>query len=206
MSQHAGVQQKVSEYYSGKVSAHGPVPRGVDWNSAESQRLRFDQLLKLCDSSRPFTINDFGCGYGALASYMDELGFDFTYRGFDLSEHMLEHARALVTLPNATFTSTIADLAPADYTVASGIFSVKLDVPDERWLSYAYDTLDTMAAISTKGFAFNMLTDMVDSRRDDLYYADPSAIFEHCRRRFSRHVALLHDYPLWEFAIVVRLP
>jgi hypothetical protein len=41
--------------------------------------------------------------------------------------------------------------------------------------------------------------------RADLYYADPLFFFEHCRQRFSRRVALLHDYPLYEFTILVRL-
>jgi hypothetical protein len=40
--------------------------------------------------------------------------------------------------------------------------------------------------------------------RDDLFYADPLALFEHCRTRFSRRVALLHDYPLYEFTLLVR--
>jgi hypothetical protein len=37
-----------------------------------------------------------------------------------------------------------------------------------------------------------------------LYYADPCAIFDLCKRRYSRNVALLHDYGLYEFTIVVR--
>jgi hypothetical protein len=40
--------------------------------------------------------------------------------------------------------------------------------------------------------------------RPDLYYADPRAIFDHCKRTFSRWVALLHDYGLYEFTILVR--
>jgi hypothetical protein len=28
--------------------------------------------------------------------------------------------------------------------------------------------------------------------------------FDHCKRNFSRQVALLHDYGLWEFTILVR--
>ena len=37
----------VERYYSGKVEEHGPSPGGVDWNSVESQELRFEQLLTL---------------------------------------------------------------------------------------------------------------------------------------------------------------
>jgi hypothetical protein len=42
--------------------------------------------------------------------------------------------------------------------------------------------------------------------RDDLYYADPCELFDHCKRQHSRNVALLHDYTLYEFTILVRRP
>ena len=42
--------------------------------------------------------------------------------------------------------------------------------------------------------------------RGDLYYGDPRAFFDHCKRRFSKQVALLHDYGLYEFTIRVRKP
>ena len=38
----------VQRYYSEKLRVHGPTPAGVDWNSTESQQLRFDLLLQLC--------------------------------------------------------------------------------------------------------------------------------------------------------------
>jgi hypothetical protein len=40
--------------------------------------------------------------------------------------------------------------------------------------------------------------------RDDLYYADPLFFFDYCKTRFSRFVTLIHDYPLYEFTILVR--
>jgi hypothetical protein len=68
-------------------------------------------------------------------------------------------------------------------------------------------TLDRMHALSQRGFAFNMLTVHSDAEkmRDDLYYGDPEFFLGHCLARFSRHVALLHDYPLYEFTVLVRL-
>ena len=38
----------------------------------------------------------------------------------------------------------------------------------------------------------------------DLYYADPCALFDHCKTKYSRNVALLHDYGLYEFTLIVR--
>jgi hypothetical protein len=45
----------------------------------------------------------------------------------------------------------------------------------------------------------------VDWKQDDLYYGDPLFFFDHCKRTFSRTVTLLHDYPLYEWTIHVRL-
>ena len=63
-----------------------------------------------------------------------------------------------------------------------------------------------MNDVSLKGFAFNVLTlySDVEKRRFDLHYADPLALFDHCKRYYSRFVTLLHDYPLYEFTILVR--
>jgi hypothetical protein len=62
-----------------------------------------------------------------------------------------------------------------------------------------------MASLSRRGFSFNMLTAYSDEdkKRPDLYYASPAGFFEYCRR-YSKRVALLHDYPLYEFTIIVR--
>ena len=38
----------------------------------------------------------------------------------------------------------------------------------------------------------------------DLYYADPLDLFDYCKRNFSKNVALLHDYRLYDFTLIVR--
>jgi hypothetical protein len=121
---------------------------------------------------------------------------------------MLAHARARHHAnPACTFVGTLDDLPPATYTLASGIFNVRLDTPADEWQTYLLQTLDHMAARSQRGFAFNVLTGYADPEymRPDLYYADPLHLFDYCKRHFSRQVALLHDYPLYEFTILVRL-
>ena len=139
---------------------------------------------------------------------MSRNGYDARYRGFDVSAAMLEHARrAHEDAPRVVFTDRENELEPADFTVASGIFNVRLDVTDEDWREYVEATLEKLAALSTRGFAFNMLTSYsdADKMRPDLYYGDPRWFFDHCKRRYSRNVALLHDYGLYEFTMIVRL-
>jgi hypothetical protein len=84
--------------------------------------------------------------------------------------------------------------------------NVKQRASDETWRRYVWDVIADLAALGQRGFAFNALTRYsdVEKRRPDLYYADPLELFDRCKREFSRYVTLLHDYPLWEFTVIVR--
>lgn len=197
----------MQQYYDQKLRAHGPTAGGVDWNSQESQQLRFAQLVRLIDHNRPFTVNDFGCGYGALIDYLEQSGFDFQYTGFDISPEMIAKAEELH--PRSSQIDFVIDqrqLRAADYTLASGIFNVKLSTGKAEWKRYMLDVLEAMNSLSKSGFAFNALTKYSDAqfRRPDLYYADALFFFDHCKTQYSRFVTLLHDYPLYEFTMLVR--
>jgi len=196
---------RVERYYTGKVRAHGPTPAGVDWNSQESQVTRFDKLLDVCRGVEDFSLIDYGCGYGALLGHLRAQGRRCSYVGYDLSADMVKQATDLHG-GRAQFTTDESLLAPAAFTVASGIFNVRLDVPAPEWERYVHETLDRLHDLSETGFSFNVLTSYSDPEymRPDLYYADPLLLFDRCKRRYSRRVALLHDYPLYEFTILVK--
>jgi SAM-dependent methyltransferase len=202
------ILNSVSGYYTGKLREHGPTPRGVDWNSTEGQILRFAQLLQICDERAGVTINDYGCGYGALLDYAIHQGYRIQYTGYDIAREMIEVAmRRHANRPDCRFTAEREALAAADYTVASGIFNVKQHTSEAEWSRYVLGTLQDLASLSTRGFSFNVLTRYSDPERmrPDLYYADPQALLDWCVRNVSRHVALLHDYGLYEFTVLVRL-
>ncbi len=200
------IKQRVGEYYTGRIREHGASARGVDWNSEESQVLRFTQLARLLSDSGPYSVIDFGCGYGALVPFLEARGPDFQYQGFDISNEMVEQARKDHSGDHLRFTTSEAELEPADFTLASGIFNVKLDTPVEDWTKYVLHTAATLDRLGRRGFAFNMLTSYSDPdrMRSDLYYGDPCLFFDHCKRTYSKQVALLHDYGLYEFTVIVR--
>lgn len=198
----------VCRYYSNKVRAHGPTPLGVDWNGTESQQLRFTQLLKLSDEKCIGTLNDLGCGYGALCDFLIETDREVDYLGVDISEEMVAAART--SHSESAHCRFIVGERPdrsADYTVASGIFNVRPGIDDLAWRSHIESVIDSMRESSTAGFSFNCLTlhSDRDRRKDYLYYADPCDFFNLCKTRYSRNVALLHDYDLYEFTVLVRL-
>jgi SAM-dependent methyltransferase len=208
MREFADIERRVGAYYSDKLAEHGPTHAGVDWNSDASQCLRFSQLLRIADLDAPFSLNDWGCGYGALVEHLDALGARVRYCGYDISESMVAAARERFGgSPDRTFETDAAALPVADYTAASGIFNVLAGSGRTGWDDYLRATVERMAAISRRGIAFNALTSYSDPERmsDELHYADPCAIFDWCKRALSRNVALLHDYGLYEFTILVRL-
>jgi len=198
---------EVAHYYAQKLAEHGPTPKGVDWNSGESQETRFRELCRCVNRCESFTLNDLGCGYGALVEYLEKQSCDYSYFGWDIEPTMIKEANRLYgDNIRANFGVSAIPRQIADYSVASGIFNVRQDRADAEWCGFILGTLDVLNEYSLKAFAFNCLTSYSDDdkKRGYLYYADPLSMFDHCKRRFGPKVSLLHDYDLYEFTIIVR--
>ena len=105
-----------------------------------------------------------------------------------------------------SFTNIEAEIPISDYVVESGIFNAKQSDNDAEWTEYVVSTLEKMNKLAAKGFAANFLTKYSDIEymKPHLYYADPLFFFDFCKKNFSRNVALLHDYELYDFTIIVR--
>ncbi len=200
------ILRAVDDYYSGKLSEHGCTPRGVDWKDQASQETRFEQLLRVCADAADYSLTEYGCGYGYLYEFAARRGERFSYHGIDVSAAMIAAARERYGCNEGCRFTCGSTAPPADYAVASGLFNVRLDFDDDAWREHVIDVIETMHRGSRRGFAFNCLTSYSDAghMRPDLYYADPAYFFDLCMRRYSRNVALLHDYGLYEFTILVR--
>jgi SAM-dependent methyltransferase len=199
--------EDIQNYFSEKLAAHGATHKGVDYNSVESQEARFFQLTKVIDAGAQYSLLDFGSGYGAMYDYLRRLGHRLHYVGYDIAEPMIAKGRELhANDPDCLFTRELDDVPQVDYAVVSGTFNMKLDAGNEPWTRIVIDALQQMNSRATKGIAFNMLTKYSDAdrMRPDLYYGDPCFFFDYCKRNFSRNVALLHDYNLYDFTMIVR--
>ena len=196
----------ISDYYSKKIDAFGPTPKGVDWKNHESQTIRLEKIAEILPTEDHFSLNDLGCGYGELAIYLKNTNYVFTYSGYDLSEKMIMEARKrLSTFPDITLINSSTIEFERDYSVASGIFSVKADIAEPIWEKHIYETLRMMNQNSTFGFSFNLLSTYSDlnKRKEHLYYADPNDFLLYCLQNFSWNVRLDHSYDLYEFTISV---
>ena len=194
-----------TDYYEGKLKKYGPTSQGVDWKTKESQILRFKQLMQVVDiHDKVRSILDFGFGYGALLGYLNENFLDYDYTGYDSSKAMIKEAKK--KYPNSKWIYNIDDLKKIDFLIASGVFNIKMSYSDTDWTDYISETLKQFYDLSSKGFSFNILTKYSDKEymKNNLYYADLLLIFDWCKNNISKYVSLLHNYPLYEFTILVK--
>jgi len=203
-----GLYRDVAAYYGSRLGAYGPTPLGVDWTCEPTQQLRFVQLLKVCDFTQPFSLNDLGCGYGALRGFLGvrwpKAAVD--YLGIDLVPGMIAAAsRQWDGIADAAF--AIGSNCPrvADYTVASGIFNVKLDQPVAVWEEFIRATLEDMSACSTLGFAVNFLRAVdTEPRVPQLYRALPKTWADFCEKELGARVDVIDSYGMREFTLLAR--
>jgi SAM-dependent methyltransferase len=198
----------VERYYTQKLQKYGACALGVDWACELTQQLRFVQFLALCKSRLPFSINDLGCGYGALLPFLTRRrpGLIAAYYGVDLSTSMIDAARrSNAADKRAEFAVGSEPARLADYSVASGIFNVKLTHSLEAWEMLIRRTLAGLHASSSRGFAVNFLRPLDQAIAPKELYcteAEPWAAF--CRQELGCEAEVLPDYGLKEFTLIAR--
>ncbi|MCB2100575.1 MAG: class I SAM-dependent methyltransferase, partial [Rhodobacterales bacterium] len=198
--------------YTVRFRAHGETHQGVLWKSAAAQTLRFERLLDILSDhpmGRPMTINDLGCGWGALfehiarAPHLPPLA---AYRGYDICPDMVMAARKRIRDPRARFTVASGVQADADYGIASGTFNLSMGVAPDAWDIHVRQDLRDLWRRSRRGLAFNLL----DLGRLDgadpgtLHYVDPDAYLAFCRRYMSADVTVAVDDPIPDVTFLVR--
>ncbi|MGB8400453.1 class I SAM-dependent methyltransferase [Bradyrhizobium sp.] len=204
-----GLRTLVRNYYSGTIERHGPTPLGVDWPNGASQYLRFVQLLKICDFSRSFSLNDFGCGYGALLEFlaMRHGEAEVAYQGIDISRAMVAAARQRwADRKHVKFAVGSRCGRVADYSLASGVFNVRLGHPVRDWEAYIESILADLHASSRIGFAVNfMLPRDAPPSESGLYRCEPRRWIDSLAKQAGGGVQLLGDYGLREFTLLIRM-
>ena len=205
----SGMYAGVEAYYSARVARHGATPLGVDWSCQATQSMRFVQLLKICDFSTPFTLNDIGCGYGALCALLamrhTESAID--YLGVDLSRAMISRARRRFRSPDRRFVVGSAAPRVADYSVASGIMNVNVGYSRSVWEDFIAAMLGDIRRTSGRGFAVNFVAETAaatDSQGASLYRTDPEPWVRYCEQELGCAVDVLDDYGMSEFTLLVR--
>lgn len=187
--------------YAERLAERGPTVEALGWRNAAQQRLRFDVLASMGISAGS-SVLDVGCGFADFRQYLSDRQVNVRYTGCDISPQVLAIARTRHPDASLDERDILDEPYPDqsfDYVVISGIFNHRIS--DNR--GFVERTLAAAFRCCRVAIAANMTTDQVDYQDPHLHYFNPEEVLRYCRT-LSRHVALRHDYPLYEFTAFVR--
>ena len=203
------VHEATARYYGAKVRRFGATPAGADWRCEPTQQMRFVQLLKLCAGQPRFSLNDVGCGWGALPQFLARrrMRSRVDYLGVDLSADMIAAARAARPREASCFVVGARSPRVADYCVASGLFNVRLQTPLPHWEAFVRDTLQGLRETCRLGFAVNLMEPVAEGIESppELYRTPAEAWSGFIEAQLGCEVEVLRGYGLREATLLARV-
>ena len=203
---------QLRRYYDGCLSTHGDSAKGAGWPNEEDRQTRFAIMRDLAPGGAMDDVCDLACGTGAFLEHLVASGVTPTrYLGVDISHAAIAAARAKHG-PEAFAIHDIAQgplpaTAPFDYVVANGLFTVRASIPEAEMWEFLRSSVASMWKMARFGMAFNVMSAVVDWRRDDLFHVPSDALLEMLYAIAGRRVILRADYDLYEYtAYVYRRP
>lgn len=205
----SAVHAATARYYGGKVRRFGATPAGADWRCEPTQQMRFVQLLKLCAADSRFSLDDLGCGWGALPQFLARrrMRSRVDYLGIDLSGEMIAAAKAFRPRDASCFVVGSRSPRVADYGVASGLFNVRLHTPLAQWEAFIRDTLEGLRQTCRRGFAVNLMEPVPEGIESpaELYRAPAERWAAFIEKALGCEVEVLRGYGLREATLLARV-
>ncbi len=146
-------------FYLKAYKKYGLSAEGVNWNSRESQEIRFEVITEILGKDiAKSEIVDAGCGFGELYAYWADRGVcPKRYVGLDCVQNSIDVAKKRFTDLSFTCRDILSDELPlADWYVASGSLNILSSF--DTWLF-----LEKILENSKKGIVFNILQGYVKS-------------------------------------------
>jgi len=198
----------VNRIFSRSVKTYGSEPKAVAWRNKERQYRRFQifaGLFEIVSGEAGFSVNDLGCGYGAMfEAYRDLPVFrNARYYGYDISQEMLHEARSQLPDSRASWIHSHEATEEADFSFVSGTYNLNMDASPELWRAYVEKNLLQLWSKTRIALGFNMLSVHSPKRQKTLYYADPDHFYAFCCANMGGRVRVVDRLAPEEFVIFV---
>jgi len=140
-------------FYLNAYKKYGTTARGLNWDSEDSQSIRFEVLASfLKDEISTCSIVDAGCGFGDFYLFLSNKNLlPKSYVGIDCMQNFIDIAKE--KYPSCAFTCRDVlkdELIYADWYVASGSLNILNSF--DTWIF-----LEKMLMYAKKGIVFNIL-------------------------------------------------
>jgi len=209
------MKQKQVEYYEDLLNKHGETYLALDWNSPESQKLRYQVLKELFIYGRKgsnISVFDVGCGFGDLYGFFKKgkivQRHKIKYFGCDISARLLEVAKKKYPEAKFALIDILEDrsVPKFDYVFCSGALNIRT-TDTVSHVEFVKSMLLRLNDLANYGVAINFLSEgaMSHASSTDLnagryFYFKPEDIISFCRFISSRFV-LRHDYHPGDFTV-----
>lgn len=208
-------KQDQIDYFERLLAQHGPNYKALDWNSQDSQRLRYKILKEIFVYGRKasgLALLDIGCGLGDFYGFLKAEGLltrhRINYTGYDISPKLLEAAKK--KYPDAKFElkDILEDrrIYKCDYLFCSGIFNIRTTEEADH-LDFVKEMLFRLYDLASFGVAVNFLSegalpisDPEELKSGRYYYFKPEEILNFCRYVCGRFI-IRHDYHPGDFTV-----
>lgn len=192
-------KQILIDRYKSRLDQYGvDDPKTIASGPRERHWMRFQSLIEIGDIQHS-KILDLGCGTGDLVCFLEEMGIEVDYTGYDINPYLVEEARK--RYPDRRF--EVKDIQQEefpqfDYVLGQAVFNYRLSGVDNFEL--VQDILKRCHVHAAKGVAFDFISTYADFHPDYAYPYSPEAVFSYAKT-LTKRVTLRHDQPLFEFVI-----
>ena len=190
--------------YDARFEKYGATPKGSYWINAARQNLRFQILLRetiRVQKQGSFSIGDIGCGYGALAHYINKTAHSKSvrYYGYDISETLISYCRRSSKLDWTTFKRGSQPHIKLDFCLMSGTYNMSASQKVDEWEDHIFENLSECWLKTKKAIVFNLQIDeQARISPERIFYGSKASILRRCNFNFgptssARHVSLPQD-------------
>ena len=134
--------------YKKNVKQYGFTPRGLFWNSKESQENRFKVLIKLLlkysisSKKNNIKVADVGCGYGDLNFFLlKNLKKKFEYKGYDINKEFIDFCKESQKENSELFFVSDYPLETCDFSIMNGTYNYAVYKNINKWENYLIQNL-----------------------------------------------------------------
>lgn len=203
------------DYFENLLTQHGENFLALDWNSPESQKLRFQVLKELFIYGKKganISVLDVGCGFGDLYGFLKAEGAlhrqRINYTGYDIAPRIVNVAKKKYSDARFELKDILTEryLPKFDYVFLSGVFNIR-GAEDDTHLEFVREMLLRAYDLANYGVGANFLSEgaLPISDPEDLssgryFYFKPDEIVRFCRFVTGRHI-LRHDYHPGDFTV-----
>jgi hypothetical protein len=209
MPQFSLILNDVMSHYKKIFREYGHSAQGANWRDKDGQFLRFKVILDIIKRKNieNKTLADMGCGSGSFLDFCLKEKIKLkSYIGYDILNEPIENIKkntAFDYFEKELIVSAVP-IKNSDYFIASGLFNVKLESCDDVWKRYIFSLLDAMYEKSNIGVCFNLFTDVVDWRCDDLFYGSSEEFKAHFQKYSPKNIIVSQNYGLFEWTMYIE--